>query len=69
MQRVWLLLLLVACSGDDAHRQPTLHPKIPSPPATERMRVLGEEAGAIAASFGGRGARLAAIAAFFASQA
>ncbi len=37
--------------------------------ATERMRVLGEEARAIAASFGGRGARLAAIAAFFASQA
>ena len=37
--------------------------------AAERMRVLGEEARAIAASFGARGARLEAIAAWFASQA
>jgi len=37
--------------------------------ATERMRVLGEEARAIAASLGPRGARLDAIAAWFASQA
>lgn len=37
--------------------------------ATERMRALGEEARAIAASFGPRGARLDAIAAWFASQA
>ena len=34
MQRVWILVLLVACSGDDAHRQTTLHPKVPTPPAT-----------------------------------
>lgn len=37
--------------------------------ATERMRVLGEDAQTIATSLGGRGARLAAIAAWFASQA
>ena len=37
--------------------------------ASERMRVLGEEARSIAASFGARGARLDAIAAWFASQA
>ncbi len=37
--------------------------------ATERMRVLGEEGRTIARSFGGRGARLDAIAAWFASQA
>jgi len=37
--------------------------------ATERMRVLGEDARTIAASLGARGARLDAIAAWFASQA
>ncbi len=37
--------------------------------ATERMRVLGEEGRTIARSFGARGARLDAIAAWFASQA
>jgi len=37
--------------------------------ATERMRILGEEARTIAASLGARGARLDAIAAWFASQA
>ncbi len=37
--------------------------------ATERMRILGEEARTIAASLGPRGARLDAIAAWFASQA
>lgn len=37
--------------------------------ATERMRVLGEEGRTIARSFGARGARLDAIAAWFAAQA
>jgi len=37
--------------------------------ATERMRVLGEEARTIAKSLGARGARLEAIATWFASQA
>src|SRR5688572_26009952 len=35
MQRLWVVLVVVACSGDDAHRQATLHPKVPaSPPPT-----------------------------------
>jgi len=34
MQRVWVLLLVAACSGDDAHRQSTLHPKVGATPAT-----------------------------------
>jgi len=32
MQRLCVVLLVVACSGDDAHRQATLHPKVPASP-------------------------------------
>jgi len=30
MYRLWVVLVLAACSGDDAHRQSTLHPKVPT---------------------------------------
>jgi soluble lytic murein transglycosylase len=30
MRRLWVLLVLVACSGDDGHKQPTMHPQ-PTP--------------------------------------
>jgi len=38
MRRLWVVIALVACSGDDVHRQSTMHPRVmPSPaeaPAT-----------------------------------
>lgn len=34
MRRLCVVLLLVACSGDDSHRQATLHPRATTPPET-----------------------------------
>lgn len=34
MRQLWVLLLAVACSGDDAHRQSTMHPRVPATPTT-----------------------------------
>src|SRR5690349_3919360 len=32
MRRLWPLVVLVACSGDDGHKQSTMHPKAAPPP-------------------------------------